>query len=173
MDQNERQSRANTGRKAENKTPFLASLGIGCCSLQRCKNELLVVECKSYLDSRGVPYSAFDGSSEKDAKRYKLFTDSVLREVVLYRLAGQMTNAGFCPQHPKMQLCLAAGNIYGDSDRLRNHFEANNWLLWDAKWLRGELTTLAMSGYDNSIAAIVSKLLLRLPPAVQIQSSEQ
>ncbi len=96
-------------------------------------NELLVVECKSYFDSRGVPYSAFDGSSAKDTKQYKLFTIPILREVVLHRLAVQMTNAGFCSEHPKIQLCLAAGNIYGDSARLRNHFEVNDWLLWDAE----------------------------------------
>lgn len=38
-------------------------------------NSLRVVECKSYLDSRGVALRAFDGSDAKNAERYKLFAD--------------------------------------------------------------------------------------------------
>jgi hypothetical protein len=36
-------------------------------------NELLVLECKSLLDSPGVPCSAFNGTNPKKQKRYKLF----------------------------------------------------------------------------------------------------
>ena len=53
-------------------------------------NELLVVECKSFLDSPGVRAVAFDGSSDKEAERYKLFTQKRLRTVVLRRLQKQL-----------------------------------------------------------------------------------
>ena len=42
------------------------------------RNELLVVECKSYLDSFGVQFRAFDGTDEILAKRFKLFNDETL-----------------------------------------------------------------------------------------------
>jgi len=50
------------------------------------ENLLRVVECKSYLDSRGVVLRAMDGTDEKAAKRFKLFTDRVLRKVVFRAL---------------------------------------------------------------------------------------
>lgn len=49
-------------------------------------NVLRVVECKSYLDSRGVQIRDFDAPAENS--RYKLFSDRVLRTVVLNRLNG-------------------------------------------------------------------------------------
>jgi hypothetical protein len=51
------------------------------------ENLLKIVECKSYLDSRGVALRAFDGSDDKSAERFKLFTDERLRAVVFERLA--------------------------------------------------------------------------------------
>src|SRR5215213_3406188 len=48
-------------------------------------NELLVVECKSYLDSKGVGISGFDGSDDSATKQYKLFNDEVLRRIVFNR----------------------------------------------------------------------------------------
>ncbi len=124
-------------------------------------NELYVVECKSYLDSSGVKLSSFDKSNEKGASLYKLFNDSNLREVVFNRLCLQLVEAGFCPSKPKITLCLAAGNIYQDARLLREHFEQKGWQRWEGDWVRQERAELAKSGYDNSAAAIVSKLLLR------------
>lgn len=48
-------------------------------------NMLRVVECKSYLDSRGVALKAFDGTDAKSAERYKLFSNDNLRTVVFGR----------------------------------------------------------------------------------------
>ena len=55
------------------------------------RNELLVVECKSYLDSFGVQIRAFDGTDEILAKRFKLFNDETLRDVVRpYQRKGEL-----------------------------------------------------------------------------------
>jgi hypothetical protein len=124
-------------------------------------NSLLVVECKSYLDSYGVRYSSFIEGNVEEAKRYKLFTDSVLREVVLNRLSLQLVESGFCPSPPQITLCLVAGKIYQDAAPLHEHFKKNGWLLWDPDWLCKELYALAESGYDNTVVAVVSKLLER------------
>jgi len=124
-------------------------------------NELLVVECKSFLDSPGVRLSGFDGSNLEEAKRYKLFNDIVLRKVVFNRLSAQLVDAGFCASAPKIQLCLAAGKIYRDSEPLHRLFRKNRWLLWDVDWLRKELKTLSKSGYENAVVSIVSKILQR------------
>jgi hypothetical protein len=124
-------------------------------------NELRVVECKSYLDSPGVHCSAFDGSNPKAAKRYKLFCEPKLREVVLRRLTEQLVSSGFCRKAPDVTLCLAAGKIKGDEAPIREHFEKNGWTFYGPEEIRRELQALRNSGYENSVAAVVTKILLR------------
>lgn len=124
-------------------------------------SELLVVECKSYLDSAGVRATSFDGPRAAEETRYKLFSNEVLRRVVLSRLETQLFEQGFCPAGTKAQLCLAAGNIYGDPAALRAIFEAKGWRLFERNWLISGLETLAVESYENSVASVVAKLLLR------------
>lgn len=124
-------------------------------------NELLVVECKSYLDSAGVRATSFDWAKAEEETRYKLFTDTVLRRVVLARLEKQLVEQGFCPAGTKATLCLAAGRIYGDPVPLRDIFQLNGWRLFDRRWLMDGLHRLAEESYDNSVGSIVAKLLLR------------
>jgi hypothetical protein len=126
-------------------------------------NNLLVVECKSFLDSGGVRAHAFDGSNVKAAVRYKLFNKPVLRDVVFKRLKTQMVEAGSCSPEPSIQLCLACGRIPSETERskLKNHFAQNGWTLWDEPWLRDRLRAMAEGDYENQISAVVAKLLLR------------
>lgn len=127
------------------------------------ENALLVVECKSYLDSVGVRAASFDGSSAEHAKRYKLFNEPALRKVVFKRLALQFTESGACAKEPTVRLALACGRIRNDADRkaIRAHFEAQGWELWDEPWLRKHLQRMAEQGYENQVSAVVAKLLLR------------
>jgi hypothetical protein len=124
-------------------------------------NELRVVECKSFLDSPGVERAAFDGTNPKAASRYKLFSDARLRRVVLRRLERQLLEAGFCRKNPTVKLCLAAGKIRGDGQWLHQHFERKGWVLWGPDFIRSELRALRDSGYEDSVAAVVAKILLR------------
>lgn len=126
-------------------------------------NELLVVECKSYLDSKGVGISGFDGSNANAANRYKLFNDDNLRQVVFNRLILQLEEAGSCRSSPNITLCLAAGRVASEADRikLKEHFSNRGWLFWDDEWLRSALVEVSKRGYENEVLAIVAKLLLR------------
>lgn len=127
------------------------------------RNELLVVECKSYLDSFGVQYRAFNGGDEKLAKRFKLFNDDTLRKVVLHRLCVQLVEAGLIGSNPNVKLALVCGKIIRDRDRqqLLEHFNKNGWFLWDDEWLKEKLQAMSAGGYENSPVAVVAKLLLR------------
>jgi hypothetical protein len=128
-------------------------------------NLLYVVECKSYLNSRGVTFAGLSGADAATAGRYKLFSDAndKLREVVFNRLRAQLTESGSCPPIPtcNVRLCLACGRIAGKEDRnkLRAHFEARNWELWDEDWLREHLEKIANSKYENQVSHVVAKLL--------------
>jgi len=124
-------------------------------------NELRLVECRSYLDSTGVQFSAFKGT--EPAGRYKLFTDSTVRDVVTRRLIAELVECGSCLPEPRSLLCLAAGKMKNESDRqlLREHFKANGWLLWDDEWIKKRLTQMSKGSYENDVASVVAKLLLR------------
>jgi len=54
------------------------------------ENRLLVVECKSYLDSSGVSYRGFRTDEQEGTGRYKLFNESKTWEVVSRRLFQQL-----------------------------------------------------------------------------------
>jgi hypothetical protein len=124
-------------------------------------NELLVVECKSFLDSPGVKAATFDGLDVVDQKRYKLFFEPTLRRVVLRRLSRQFVKSGYCAARPRVRLALAAGKINGDEESLRRRLAMNRWALWGPSVLRKELQALRDSGYENSVATVVAKILLR------------
>lgn len=123
-------------------------------------NEILAIECKSFLDSRGVVFQAGEFSPPK---RYKMFTDSTLRKVVLKRLAMQLVETGACASKPRVTLCLAVGKVAGGTDLegLAKHFHAQGWRLFDDDWIRDRLLTASKRGYENDVAFAVSKLLLR------------
>jgi hypothetical protein len=124
-------------------------------------NELLVVECKSFLDSLGVQVATFQRGNPEDAKRYKLFFDNTLRRVVLQRLRRQLVEAGFCHPRPKLKLCLAAGKVHGSEARLQSYFKKRGWLLLGPSVIRTKLSALREGGYEDSVASVVAKLLLR------------
>jgi hypothetical protein len=123
-------------------------------------NEILVIECKSFLDSRGVQWCELqDGHS---STRYKLFREPVLREIVLGRLVAQMTLEGRCAPNPKLRLGMMAGKIKaGDEELLPQHFATNGWVFFGPTWLREQLNATAERGYSNQVSAVVAKLLLR------------
>jgi len=126
-------------------------------------NVLRIVECKSYLDSRGVAAGAFDGSDAKFAKRFKIFGDARLRKVIFRRLRRQLAETGACAPNAKVKLSLACGRVATRSDRERLHayFRCRGWELWDEPWLRQRLQAIAKLGYEDQVSAVVAKLLLR------------
>ena len=77
-------------------------------------HELIAVECKSFLDSRGVLFN--DGGLEP-ARTYKLFTDEKLREIVLEHLRIQLIATQSCSKETKVQLALATGKIAKTTNR--------------------------------------------------------
>jgi hypothetical protein len=124
---------------------------------------LRVVECKSYIDSRGVSIAALDGSNAGLGKRFKLFNDERLREVVFRRLKTQLVERGACPLDVDVRLCLACGRIAtaADAIELKRLFATRGWELWDSSWLRERLEQMSNGKYENQVSAVVSKLLLR------------
>ncbi len=126
-------------------------------------NRLLVVECKSYLDSSGVARGGFDGTDPAHASRYKLFNSQTLREKVLGRLKEQLVGRGACAQGVGVTLALATGKIASEKDRdwLHDHFSKQGWELRDDRWVRDGLAKAALAGHEDDVAIFVAKLMGR------------
>ncbi|WP_201211611.1 hypothetical protein [Rhodocyclus purpureus] len=122
-------------------------------------NELLVVECKAYLDSGGVQLASFQ---QPKADRYKLFNEPTLREVVFSRLTQQLVESGAVIEGPKVQLALMAAKIKSkEHSDVVALFKRNGWVLFDANWIRDQLQQLSEGSYENDVPSVVAKLLLR------------
>ena len=124
------------------------------------RNEIRIIECKSYLDSPGVHYQHFNPAN-KGAKRYKLFVEPRTREVVLRRLALQLTHQGLCAPNPKVKLALAAGKVSKGETEIKALFKRRGFIWYGPDWVRKKLEELSTTGYENEVASVVSKLLLR------------
>lgn len=124
-------------------------------------NLLRVIECKSYLDSTGVRLKAFD-PTRKAAKRMKLFNEDKTREVVLKRLLSQLEGEKKIRKNSKVQLCLAAGKIVkSEHEQIRAFFTKRDWQLFDRDWIQHKLHAIANGGFENTILASTTKLLLK------------
>ena len=122
-------------------------------------NTLLVVECKSYLDSPGVRLTSLDGGP--GASRYKLFTEPKLRRVVFARLAKDVLSQRLCSRSPKIRLALAAGRVKGNETALAQRCADRGWEFFGPTWLLDRLSGLSEQGYENSVGLMVAKLLIR------------
>lgn len=126
-------------------------------------NEILVVECKSFLNSTGVfAEEVIKGpKNPQRPNRYKLFNNDTLREVVFERLATQLVSLKACRRNPHVRLALVAGHIRNNTDRenLIAHFRAKRWEFWDEHWLAARLHELQESDYEDEATAVVAKLM--------------
>jgi len=133
------------------------------------RNEVFVIECKSYLDSPGVTSCDLEPIIGTSQGRYKLFTERNLRSVVFKRLALQLTEMGLCQPDPTIKLGLVCGNIRSSktndhrSNLLRLSSE-NDWKLFDENWLHLQFLKIAETSYQNQISSVVAKLMTRGTP---------
>lgn len=125
------------------------------------KNEVLAVECKSFLNSGGV---MFCEGRFKAPKRYKLFAEEKTRQVVLNALKAQLVDSGLCRENPSVRLCLAVGKLGAKCDRdgLCKHLlqECDGKLL-DSEWINDRILALPGSQYENEVAHVAVKLYHR------------
>jgi hypothetical protein len=144
--------------------PSLPRPEIDILAYQASDNILLWVECKSYLDSRGVSIGSFNGKDERNTARFKVFTWPNFRKIVSAELIKQVVRAKLTRPRPSLKYCLVTGRIATNTDRdeLRKYFETQDWLLYDERWLKQRLDKLSERGYEDDVAVIVAKLFARI-----------
>lgn len=135
---------------------------IDLLALHYSRNEVLVLEAKSFLDSPGVKLAQLQEVHEEPEGRYKLFTSQRYRSVVLSRLLQDLIVCGMANADTKISLGLAAGKVYqGQSGPIREFMEKKKWLFWSPEDIKQKVTALAERGYENDPAIITAKILMR------------
>jgi len=126
-------------------------------------NELLVIECKSYLDSRGVMHAGFHGHEDAKKDVYKMFNRARLREMVLSCLVAQLRREGLIiGPDPTVRLVLVAGKVHStDEPKLRALFAEKGWTFVGPSEVVAGLRAFADRGYENDVVTFVTKLLER------------
>lgn len=125
------------------------------------RNELLIVECKSYLDSRGVGKSSFDSDVPRPIR---LFSDEKYRALITERLIEGLLTNGLLAMRPQIKYGLVCGNmIKSEALFVEQLFERNGWLLWKPHKVATRIRGLASLEYENNLATIMAKILQRNP----------
>jgi hypothetical protein len=148
--------------KASIGTPSMPDLEIDILAYQGLTNELIWIECKSYLDSQGVWYEDLF-TEGKNASRFKLFVDKNRRDIATEALKRSVVKWGLTKQNPTVKHWLVAGKIVSkNQEKLEQHFVEQEWELKSTKWLLNELKLLSDNdGYDDNVASTIAKLIHR------------
>jgi hypothetical protein len=128
-------------------------------------NQLLIIECKSYLDSTGVRLEHLHGQEHIENDKFKLFNRAGLRALIVAALVRQLRGEGLIiGPDPAVQFVLIAGKIYSDHEtKVRGRCEECGWRLITPTELAQGVRRFAKRGYENDVITIVTKLLERNP----------
>jgi hypothetical protein len=125
-------------------------------------NELLIIECKSYLDSYGIRTAHFDSTDNAYSKTLKLFNRPDLRNLVISELVLQLKAQGLLASDPKVQLCLVAGKIYSQSQpEIEKICIENGWRFMGPAQIAENIRKFASRGYENDAITMITKILDR------------
>jgi hypothetical protein len=124
------------------------------------KNELLLIEVKSYLYSQGVYYDDVAGKDERVKDRYRLFTNEKFRDVVKEKLREEYLEQGLINEKTTINYALAAGNIHsGEESRISKYFSENGWKLFSPRQIKDKLKELSERGGEDNPVTITAKLI--------------
>lgn len=142
--------------------PSLPRPEIDLLAFRFSSNEIIAIEAKSYLDSRGVRLEELAASHEIPEGRFKLFTCQNFQAVVLQRLKAQLMSMGMGNDATAIRLGLVFGNVVSrDVLALRRYVKSKKWFYWSPRLLKRKLRSQARRAYENDPAIIASKLILR------------
>lgn len=145
------------------KKPSMPAPVLDIVALKLDKNELLLVEVKSFLNSPGVRFSGVTGKNKKDASRYKLFTQKKYREVVTNHIKEEYLKYGLINKNTKIKYALLAGNIYStkhseDETDIRKYFEEKGWILFPPKDIKEKIKNLSETQWEDNVVTMTAKL---------------
>ena len=150
-------------QKVQIGTPTMPRPEIDLVAYKPSKNELVLIEAKSYLDSYGVYYEAVTDPNDAGAARYKLFTNGIFQKIVTEALVDQYLGSGLIKNNVKVNYGLAAGKIHtGNEKLLADYFRKNSWILITPDQIRTFVEQCATKGWEDDVVTMTAKLLLNI-----------
>jgi len=151
------------GDKKEIGLPTMPRPEIDLVALNVKRNELLLIEVKSLLDSYGVWYEAVSGEDKPEyTKRFRLFNDNKFREVVTRRLREEYLNQGLINESTKINYALAAGKIHSSAaeSKIREYFskQRGGWKLFSPKDIKDKIRKFSERGWEDNVVTMTAKL---------------
>lgn len=126
------------------------------------RNELILFEVKSFLDSPGVNLKGLRGTRDGRRSRFKLLVDARYQRLVRAGVVQQFRDLGLLRSDPRVRMGLAAGNVpVRERDAVRDYCHDRGWEYLSpdeiAEWVEG----LSGRAYENSPIVLASKLIMR------------
>src|SRR5436190_4367103 len=145
------------GQKVAVGQPSLPRPQLDVIAYKPTRNELLIIECKSYLDSFGVMARGFHGKEDAKKDVYKLFNRARLRDMVISCLVAQLRREELIAgPDPTVKLVLVAGRVYSkDEPKLRTLFAGNGWTFIGPAEVAAGLRAFADRAYENDVVTFV------------------
>lgn len=126
------------------------------------RNELLLLEVKSLLDSYGVHFDAVSGKDKEEGKRYKLFTNAKFMKAVTAQLRNEYLDQGLITEDTRMSYGLAAGHIHSaDEAKIADYFTEKGWTLFTPAKIKERVRQLSEKGWEDDLVTMTSKLILK------------
>lgn len=126
------------------------------------ENELIIIEARSSLDSKGVRLSSIRGNNERAKKRYKLFNNKKYRNMISRKLRKEFLSNGLINKETKINYGLAAGNVYKpDEDNIKKYFERKEWKYFSPNDIKETLKNYSSRSYENDVVVITAKILAK------------
>ncbi len=126
------------------------------------KNTIILLEVKSYLDSKGVCFEDVTIEHDIQKGRYKLLTSDNYRNILTNRLRIDWLEKGIINKDTKLNFGLIAGKIYQNKEILfEAYFTSRGWFFWGPEIIKKKMERLAQKGYENNPVTIAAKLLMR------------
>jgi hypothetical protein len=148
--------------KREIGKPSIPRPEIDLLALDPRSNRLIALEVKSYLDSSGVDLNILQKQHSVPEGRYKLFTCTNYRSIVLRRLLVDLKQRGLVNEKTTVQLGLAAGKVKGNQSKdMESFFLHQGWFFLGPEEIKSKLRALSNADYENDPYVISAKLALR------------
>lgn len=128
------------------------------------RNELLIVETKSYFNSFGVKLSEVSRQHSVPKGTFKLITCKNYRQIVTNGLIREFVNRDLIKSKSvKVRYFLVGGNTYPQNkpesiEKIKNFLEGKKIAYWGIEDIRRELAVIADSGYEDDVVTMATKI---------------
>lgn len=124
------------------------------------KDELILIEVKSFLDSGGVEEGGVKGTNEKTKSRYRLLNNATYQNIISNKLRQLFIEKGFITQSTVIKYALAAGNVDPKSyTEIKNYLDQKGYYFYEPSEIQKAILKLQSSVYLNDSVTMTVKLL--------------